>query len=79
MTAAEEDRSQMIIDDDSDEENDALQSDLVRLVLNLGYLPKKRAQNFSFDKNAVNIKAFGNALLKGNFGKSLNEQSSLIK
>ncbi len=36
-----EDRKQYIIDDDSDEENDAFQSNLTRLMLNLGYLKKK--------------------------------------
>ena len=28
----------MIIDDDSDEDNDAMQSDIVRIALNLAYL-----------------------------------------
>lgn len=50
MTAAEEDRSNVIIDDDSDEENDAAQSDIVRICLNLAYLTEKEAKGFRFDK-----------------------------
>jgi hypothetical protein len=38
VTAAEDDRDEMIIDDDSDEGNDAAQSDLVRVCLNLAYM-----------------------------------------
>lgn len=38
VTAAEDDRADMIIDDDDDEGNDAAQSDLVRICLNLAYM-----------------------------------------
>ena len=45
MTAAEgEDRNDMIIDDDSNEGNDSAQSDLVRLALNLAYMPETKAK-----------------------------------
>ena len=45
-------RNDYIIDDDSDEENDAAQSDMVRVALNLAYLTEEDAQNFTFEKNA---------------------------
>ena len=47
-----EDRNKYIIDDDSDEDNDEAQSDLVRMVTNLAYLTEEEAKNFSFDKKA---------------------------
>ena len=53
VTAAEDDRAEMIIDDDDDEGNDAAQSDLVRLSLNLAYMSEEQARNFKFDKNAM--------------------------
>ena len=40
MTAAEDDRADMIIDNDTDEGNDAAQSDLVRVALNLAFIPE---------------------------------------
>ena len=46
MTAAEDDRAEMIIDDDDDEGNDAAQSDLVRISLNLAYMNEDEAHNF---------------------------------
>lgn len=46
VTAAEVDRDQMIIDDDSDEENDSAQSDLVRVMINLAYLTENEAKAF---------------------------------
>lgn len=48
VTAAEDNRGDMIIDDDEDEENDAAQSDLVRCMLNLAYMHENEAKNFSF-------------------------------
>ena len=52
MTAAEgEDRAEMIIDDDDDEGNDAAQSDLVRVALNLAFMTEAKARSFRFNKN----------------------------
>ena len=53
MTAAEDDRNDMIIDDDEDEGNDAAQSDFVRVALNLAYLTEKEARQFKFDKRQM--------------------------
>jgi len=44
------DREKQIIDDDSDEDNDALQSDLVRVVLNLAYMDEDRVNDFDLKK-----------------------------
>mmetsp|Transcript_21710 Transcript_21710/g.16011 ORF Transcript_21710/g.16011 Transcript_21710/m.16011 type:complete len:569 (+) Transcript_21710:1-1707(+) len=52
FSADRDDRADCIIDDDSDEDNDAAQSDLVRMVLNLAFLPRNYAENFTFDKYA---------------------------
>jgi len=46
ITAAEEDRDKLIIDGDDNEEDDAAQSDLVRVALNLAYLTENEARNF---------------------------------
>ena len=46
MTAAEEDRDEMIIDDDAEEGNDSAQSDLVRVMINLAYLTENEARSF---------------------------------
>jgi len=51
VTAAEDDRADMIIDDDDDEGNDAAQSDLVRICLNLAYMTEQTAREFKFNKN----------------------------
>lgn len=53
VSAAIENRNEYIIDDDSDEDNDAAQSDLVRVALNLAYLPEETAKKFRFDKRAM--------------------------
>ena len=50
VTAAEDDRNEMIIDDDVEEGNDAAQSDMVRICLNLAYLTEKEANGFTFDR-----------------------------
>ena len=50
ISAAVPNRSDYIIDDDSDEDNDNAQSDLVRVALNLAYLTEAEAKEFSFDK-----------------------------
>jgi len=51
VTAAEDDRADMIIDDDLDEGNDVAQSDLVRIALNLAFLTEEKARNFKFNKH----------------------------
>merc|ERR1739842_77663 len=53
VTAAEDDRDEMIIDDDDDEGNDAMQSDLVRICLNLAYMPEQTARSCKFNKAAM--------------------------
>jgi hypothetical protein len=44
-------RPDYIIDDDEDEGNDDAQSDLVRVVLNLGFLTREQAKKFAFVKS----------------------------
>jgi len=47
-------RNKMIQDDDDDDENNDMQSDMVRILLNLAFLSEEKAQKFSFKKeNAV--------------------------
>lgn len=43
-------RAAYIKDDDEDEDNDNAQSDLVRMALNLAFLPEEKAKTFTFDK-----------------------------
>ena len=43
----------MIIDDDDDESNDAIQSDFVRVALNLAYLTEDQAKKFKFTKEQM--------------------------
>jgi hypothetical protein len=45
-----EKRSQYIKDGDDDDENNMMQSDLVKIILNLPYLPISLAESFTFDK-----------------------------
>jgi hypothetical protein len=49
VSAAIPDRCDFIIDDDSDEDNDAVQSDIVKAVLNLAFYSETKIKNFSFD------------------------------
>jgi hypothetical protein len=49
VSAAVPNRTDFIIDDDDDESNDAIQSDIVRVVLNLAYMTEKQCDNFTFD------------------------------
>jgi len=46
-------RSLMIQDDDDDDSNDNIQSDIVRLAVNLAFLDEKRAQEMSFRKEKM--------------------------
>jgi hypothetical protein len=64
VSAAVPNRSEYIIDDDTDEDNDAAQSDMVRVALNLAYLTEEEAVNFSFNKNAFlqKMKKFSGAM-----------------
>jgi len=39
----------LIIDGDNDPTNDEAQSDLIRLVLNLGFLKKENCDDFTFE------------------------------
>lgn len=50
FSPAKGDRGQWIKDDDDEEGNDAAQSDLVKMILNMAFLPEERARNFTFDK-----------------------------
>lgn len=50
FSPAKEGRNEYIKDDDDDEDNDAAQSDLVKMVLNLAFLSEERAKGFTFDK-----------------------------
>lgn len=43
-------RALYIIDDDDDESNDAAQSDIVRVALNLAYMNEQDAKEFRFDQ-----------------------------
>jgi len=49
VSASIPNRTDFIIDDDDDEGNDAIQSDIVKAVLNLAYYTQGRAKNFCFD------------------------------
>lgn len=53
VSASLEDRMKYIIDDDDDEGNDAVQSDIVRLALNFAYMKEEDAENFEFDQKVV--------------------------
>ena len=55
VTAAEDDRNEMIIDDDADESNDAAQSDFVRVALNLAYLTEKQAKSIKFNERPIDV------------------------
>ena len=48
VSAAEENRDELIIDDDVEEGNDSAQSDLVRVMVNLAYLTEGEARGFQF-------------------------------
>ena len=64
------DRSDYIVDDDSDEENDCEQSDLVNIMLNLAYVKKEVAQAFSFTPGYS--QKLGNEIVKA---KALNDSN----
>ena len=49
-------RKKLIVDGDDDEDNDEDQVDLIRLVLNLGFLNRKDFLNFTFQKGKLREK-----------------------
>ena len=53
VSASLENRDAYIIDDDDDESNDAVQSDIVRFALNLAYMNEREAKQFQFDQDSV--------------------------
>ena len=53
VSASLENRENYIIDDDDDEGNDTVQSDIVRYALNLAYMNEKEAKEFQFDQDSV--------------------------
>ena len=53
VSASIKDRDKFIIDDDDEEGNDAVQSDIVRIALNLAYMNEREAKEFQFDQESV--------------------------
>lgn len=53
VSASVKNRDLYIIDDDDDEGNDAVQSDIVRIALNLAYMNEQEARDFVFDQASV--------------------------
>ena len=53
VSASLQNRENYIIDDDEDEGNDAVQSDIVRLALNLAYMNEQEAHEFKFDQTSA--------------------------
>jgi hypothetical protein len=49
-----EDRNEYIIDGDDDEGNDGMQSDMVRLILNMAFLEESKAREFNFSPEYYN-------------------------
>ena len=47
----------MIIDSDSEEGNDSAQSDLVRICLNLAFLPEDEGRAFQYDKELLSYQS----------------------
>jgi len=46
-------RGHLIIDSDTDDENNNTQSDLVRICLNLAFLPEDRGRAFQYSKDKL--------------------------
>lgn len=69
VSAAIPNRTDFIIDDDEDEGNDAIQSDIVKAVLNLAFYSEQAMKNFSFDPTKFNAQLKGEAP----FSKRVNE------
>lgn len=62
VSAAVPNRADYIIDDDNDEGNDCVQSDLVRAVLNLAYMTEEKAKNFKFNQKSFSQQLAGKLL-----------------
>jgi hypothetical protein len=62
FSAALDDRGDYIKDDDEDDSNDAAQSDLVRMVLNLAFMNEKRGKSFTFDKSCYSQRGATNGI-----------------
>ena len=68
-------RHTMIVDSDSDEDNDSAQSDLVRICINLAYLPEARGRAFQYDKELLSKET---TLRLQSFKESSKENSKFI-
>jgi len=62
VSAAIPNRCDFIIDDDSDEDNDAIQSDIVKAVLNLAFYSETKIKNFEFDRKKFSAQLKGQML-----------------
>lgn len=49
ITASADGREELIVDDDSNEDNDCEQSDMVVILLNLAFVKEQAASNFNFE------------------------------
>ena len=67
------DREKFIIDDDDDEENDNAQSDLVKMILNLAFMTKERAEKFTFSKDTYS------SAVKGSPNSASKQSSNTAK
>ena len=74
FTASMEDRSDYVVDDDSDEDNDCEQSDMVSILINLAYAKQEVARNFEFKPGYS--KTFGNEILAA---KAINDSTVNLK
>ena len=74
FTASMADRSDYVVDDDSDEENDCEQSDMVSILINLAYAKQEVARSFEFKPGYS--KTFGAEILKA---KALNDSTVNLK
>jgi hypothetical protein len=67
----DDDRNDFIKDDDEDESNDAIQSDFVKLMLNLAFLPPDRLKDLKDKSSGIYKKEPENfSLFKKNQGKN---------
>ena len=51
--AAGKQRANLIVDSDSDDGNNNVQSDLVRICLNLAFLPEDQGRAFQYNKDEL--------------------------
>ena len=69
----EPDRDELIRDDDSDDENDCEQSDLVSILLNMAYIPEEVIAQFKFEVGFY--KSFKPLMISYNKRKGSNSYS----